>query len=447
MEISVSSPSPRTFDSADTPLPKVALLGRLPYTVLVSNAGSGISRYGDIAINRWRVDGTRDDYGQWCYLRDVESGKVWSAGHQPVCADTLWYEVTFAGDVAMINRRDGEIETRTEIAVLPDVAAEVRRVTVKNLSAEKKEIELTSYQEVVLASTISDRGHRAFGNLFVQTEWLSDSQTLLAMRRPRAATHQPVWCGHTIAVTDAVGAITVETDRSVFVGRGRSPRNPVAMDNPGDLNGTVGAVLDPVLAIRTKVAVPPGESASVVFTTFFAQDRGDALQLAERFKTIGAEIQPAPNVIANPIATIGNPDLYQDLVTQLLYGTNPLGRTTSRADLIAIGITGEWPILLATVGSPEALESLSHVIAMHRYWHLKGVDSDLVVVSSGSQDLLDALRRLLAAHRDEESPEEARGVFVFDRAELDGKQLGALESVARIQIDCDRQTLDDVANV
>ncbi len=447
-ENSISTPPlSRTFDSADTPSPRLALLGRLPYTVLVSNAGSGISKYGDLAINRWRVDGTRDDHGQWCYLCDIGSENVWSAGHQPVCADSLWYEASFAGDVATFSRRDGEIETRTEIRVLPDVAAEVRRVTVKNLSADKKEIEITSYQEVVLASTISDRGHRAFGNLFVQTEWLADTHTLLAMRRPRAAIHQPVWCGHTIAVENAVGAITVETDRSVFVGRGRSPRNPVAMDNPGELKGTVGAVLDPIMAIRASVAVPAGESASVVFTTFFAKDREDALQLAERFNTAGVGVQAAADVIRNPLVTSVNPDISQDLATRLIYGTNTLGRTASRADLIAIGITGEWPIILATLSSMNATESLTDVVELHRYWHLKGLDCDLVIVSTGSQALLDAVRDLLRAHRDDKTLGDARGVFILDKADLTAKQLGALEAVARIQIDCDRQTLDDVANV
>ncbi|MEO7367150.1 MAG: hypothetical protein ABIZ36_04285 [Gemmatimonadaceae bacterium] len=447
-EIPVSSnPLPLTFDSADTPAPKLALLGRLPYTVLVSNAGSGISKYGDIAINRWRVDGTRDNYGQWCYLRDVGSGNVWSAGHQPVCADTLWYEASLAGDVATFSRRDGEIETRTEITVPVGGAAEVRRVTVKNLSSEKKEIELTSYQEVVLASTNSDRGHRAFGNLFVQTEWLAEKRTLLAMRRPRSAIHQPVWCGHTIAVEKAVGAITVETDRSVFVGRGRSPRNPTVMDNPGELSGTVGAVLDPVLAIRARVAVPAGESASVVFTTFFAKDRDDALHLAERFKTTGTQVQPDAEVIRNSLVGVVDPDISQDLASRLIYGTNALGRTASRADLIAIGITGERPILLATLSSMAATESLADVVDLHRHWHLKGLDCDLVIVSNGSQALLDVVRDLPSSHRDDKTVYDAKGVFVLDKAGLTAKQIGALEAVARIQIDCDRQTLDDIVNV
>lgn len=162
---------------------------------------------------------------------------------------------------------------------------------------------------------------------------------------------------------------------------------------------------------------------------------------------MGTGIQPPANVIDNTPVTSGNPGTYQDLATQLLYGTNPLGRTASRADLIAIGITGEWPILLATLSSSNAIASLRGVTALHRYLHLKGVDCDLVILSTGSEAQLDTVRGLLAANRDDKTLEDAKDVFVLDKADLSAKQLGTLEAVARIQIDCDRQTLDDIANV
>lgn len=364
-----------------------------------------------------------------------------------MCADTLLYEVAFTADAATIRRRDGDVETVTEITVSPDLVGEVRRVTVKNLSGEKKDIEVTSYQEVVLAPMIADRGHKAFGNLFVQTEWLSESNTLLAMRRPRSAIQKPVWCGHSIGVENATRSVTVETDRSVFIGRGRSARNPVAMDNPGDLKGNVGAVLDPVLGIRVTIAVPAGESGTVVFTTFFAKDRDDALKLADTLAKRGAQEPGQLELVKNPIVTLRDPEIYQHLAGPLLYGTTTASATASRADLIAIGLTGEWPVLLATVGSPESLKSLSDVVAMHRYWHLKGLESDLVIVSSGPPELLDLIRELLTAHHDEESPEEARGAFVFEKPALKARQFETLTSIARIQIDCDLQSLDDIANV
>jgi hypothetical protein len=83
-------------------------------------------------------------------------------------------------------RRDGDVDTVTEIAVASDDAAEVRRVILTNRSLQPKEIELTSYSEVVLAPPDDDRAHPAFGNLFVQTEFLPAKAAILATRRPRS---------------------------------------------------------------------------------------------------------------------------------------------------------------------------------------------------------------------------------------------------------------------
>ena len=183
----VESPAVREFDRADTPRPHVALLGRAPYTVMVSHCGAGYSRYEDLAVTRWRADGTSDSTGQFCYVKDVTRGRTWSVAHQPVCAPAEWYRALLATDRVTFHRSDGGIETRTEIAVVPEDAAEVRCVTVTNHAAEPREIELTSYGEVVLGPADADRAHPAFANLFVETEWHEWCSAITATRRPRSA--------------------------------------------------------------------------------------------------------------------------------------------------------------------------------------------------------------------------------------------------------------------
>lgn len=460
----ITTSSARTFDTANTPLPRLALLGENPFTTLISNAGGGFSRYGDIAINRWRIDATRDDYGQWCYLKNVRSGKVWSATHQPVCADSQSYRVLFDADSATFERRDGDFETRTEVIVTRGIPAEARRVTITNRSSDEAQIEVTSYQEVVLAPILSDRGHRAFGNLFVQTEWLPESRSILAMRRPRSAMHKPVWCGHTIAVEKITGAVSCETDRSIFIGRGRTARNPAAMDDPGDLSGTVGAVLDPVLSLRATLNIAAGQSAIAIFTTFYASDRDEAVKLAETFANAGDaanyfDVAPAGQKEATSVRPKpSDAALFQDLAGILLYGstfpekTTPIGGQipSDRRDLIAVGLTGEWPILLATIASRESLSRIAEVISLHRYWRMKGVACDLVILCDDREQrsgLKDKIVSTLTSAAPSEKLEKAGGVFVLQMDALDSRQRNAIETTARIQIDCDRQTLAEAADV
>lgn len=428
---------------------------------MVSSAGGGFSRHGDIAVNRWRNDGTRDYYGQWCYVNDLTAGAAWSAGHQPVCAPASSYLVTMTPQRATIQRRDGSVETRTDIVVVAGSAAESRRVAITNTSDAGAEIELTSYQEIVLAMPVLDRGHRAFSNLFVQTEWLSRAGSILAMRRPRSKEVRPGWGGHSIAVESGTEPISAETDRVKFIGRGRTSRNPVAMDNPGDLSCSAGAVLDPVFALRTRLSIPAGESRQVIFTTFVADDRDDAVRLAESFHdwTNAAKSFDAAEGNANSSKGTAPADaaLYQDLAGVLLYGARPAGglpddlrAMSTRTDLLALGLTGEWPIVLATVASRKNVDRVSELLDMHRYWSTKGIGADLVMLCSAGTDdpqLKDDIVSIVAASDWNAMLDRPQGVFVRAADSLREQDTALLESIARIRVDCGKDTLAGIAGV
>ncbi len=460
-------PAVRELDTPYTAQPRIALLGNVPYTTIVSNAGAGVSRYGDLAINRWRADGTRDDYGQWCYLRDVTTGKVWSAGHQPVCAKADWYHVFFASDRVTFHRRDGDIETVMEIAVAPGEAAEVRKITVSNRSQSTREIELTSYMEVVIANADADKAHPAFGNLFVQTEWLPESAAILAMRRPRSAADKPTWCGHVIATRTGnqpgnngnrsrATDVTCETGRAQFIGRGRSTRDPVSMDNAGDLSGSTGSVLDPIFALRTSVTITPGSSAEVTFTTFMAEDREHAVQIADLYndtysarRALDLSWAHAQAELRELGTTPADAALYQELAGHLLYAhpgfkglaAKGVDNTSGQPELWAMGISGDLPILLATLETPDGLPSVRQLLKVHHYWRLKGIFCDLVILNEHPptylQELNDELLSIVMASSESGFLDRPGGVFIRRCDVLDPEEIKLLHSVARIQVDCD----------
>ncbi|HEY5495831.1 MAG TPA: glucoamylase family protein, partial [Candidatus Limnocylindrales bacterium] len=162
----------RRFTSPHDAIPRTQVLSNGRYAVMVTAAGSGYSRWGDVAVTRWREDVTRDSWGSYLFLRDMDSGAVWSAGHQPSCAEADTYEVVYAEDHAEISRRDGSITTGLTIVVSAEHDAEIRRVTLTNLGTHERQIELTSYAEIALAPQAADVAHPAFQNLFVQTEFV-----------------------------------------------------------------------------------------------------------------------------------------------------------------------------------------------------------------------------------------------------------------------------------
>ena len=450
-------------DTPDTREPHVALLGGWGYNVLLTNAGSGHSRANGIDVLRWRADATQDDTGQWIYIKDLATNMLWSAGHQPVRATPSSYRVTFAADRVTFNRRDGDVETRTEVVVIASEQAELRRVTLVNRSFATREIELTSYGEVVLCPAAADRAHPAFQKLFVATEAVPGA-TLLASRRPRSADENWPWCVHVVAAgPERVGDVTFETDRARFLGRGRTVHGPRALDSGATLSGTAGAVLDPIVALRVRVRIGPGRSARVAFTTAVAATREAALQLADRYRDIAAaeralslsrtetemelrDLDIAPADVA----------LYQELAGALIYPHAALRASAAERAAVksgqpalwAQGISGDWPIVLATIRVPAGLQSIRQLLMAHRYWRMKGVQSDLVILNakphSYAQELHDQLVAIAMASGEGGVLERPGGVFIRRADVLTAEDTALLRATARVHVLCDGVGLGEI---
>jgi cyclic beta-1,2-glucan synthetase len=457
----IEQPFVREITIADGPKPRVALLGRLPYTLMLSHAGGGYSRYGDLAVTRWRPDATTDNTGQFCYVKDLGRGRLWSATHQPVCAPADRYRAWLATDRVTFERADGDIETRTEVAVAPEDFAEVRRVTVTNTGREPREVEITSYGEIVLAPPATDRVHPAFANLFVETEFHAWCSAVTATRRPRTADEKPLWCVHVVATGDErVGDITCETDRSQFIGRGRSTRDPIALATDGPLSGTTGAVLDPIFALRARVLLAPGQSSSVSFTTLVASSRDQAFRLADRYddpRTVQRALDLAWSATQMELrelsVTPADAAVFQDIAGALLYpgasmrapqaelrlneGSQPL--------LWAQGISGDWPILLASIDSADGLPTLRQLFAAHHYWRRRGLMVDLVILnehpSGYYQELEGQMLDAMYASNEPDALDTPGGVFLRRSDQLDATTRLMLRATAPVHIACDGRTL------
>src|SRR5688572_16587843 len=460
-------PAVREFSSPDTPQPRIALLGNAPYAIMITTAGCGYSRANGLAVTRWRNDGTRDHYGQFCYVRDLTSDLTWSVGHQPLAAPADSYNAVFALDRVMFHRQDGDLETTTEIAVVPDDGAEVRRVIVTNRSSEECQVELTSYSEVVIGSIEGDRAHPAFANLFVQTEWLREHSAILASRRPRGSTEKTLWGAHVVAVEPHVrSAISCETDRARFLGRGRGTRAPAVLDTTGPLSNTTGAVLDPVFSLRVRVTIPAGRSARVAFTTLMADSRERAVELVDRYdepyaaqRALDLSWTRTQVELRDLGISPADAALYQELAGHLLYGhaalrPSPASTVSAKASLPALwamGLSGDWPILLAMIEAPEGLPTVRQLLDAHQYLRLKGMTFDLVLVNtrpaSYLQELNDAITTTVMASPEAGLVDRAGGVHIRRRDVITDEDWAIVRGVARVHVRCDGTRLDSVLDL
>ncbi len=402
--------APRRLRSPHTPYPRAQILSNGAYVAIVTNAGGGASFCRGRAVTRWREDPTRDPGSQFLYLRDVHGGAVWSAAYQPVGVEPEDYLVELLPEKAVIQRRNHGIETRLEIAVSPEDDAEVRRVSVTNRSDRPREIELTSYVEIALGSISEDVAHPAFGKLFIETEWVQESTALLARRRQRSADDPALFAFHVLSIDGRMQApVEWETDRMRFLGRGRGPDDPIALDGRA-LSGTTGAVLDPILSLRTRLRLAPGAFARLSLATGVAADETAAHALAQKYhdpgvaaRTFALAYTHAQVSLRHLGISVEEAQLFERLGSRVFFSDASLraereilGKSTlGQAGLWGNGISGDLPIVLVRVTEPDDLPLVRHVLMAQELWRLKGLKADAVILNEHPASYRDEMHQQL----------------------------------------------------
>jgi cellobiose phosphorylase len=453
----------RSFATPDTPVPEVQLLSNGRYHVMITNAGGGYSRWKDLAVTRWREDGTCDNWGTFCYLRDAASGESWSTAYQPTLKKPEKYEAIFSEARVEFRRRDHDFDTHTEIAVSPEDDAEVRRVRIVNRSQTRRTIEITSYAEVVLASPAADALHPAFGNLFVQTEIVRPRQAILCTRRPRSTGEPAPWMFHLMSVHGAdTGEVSYETDRMRFIGRGNTVADPQAVSGPAALSDSEGSVLDPIVAIRHRITLGPDEAATVNIVTGVGDSRDVCMGLIEKHqdrrladRVFDLAWTHSQVLLQQINATEADAQLYGHLASSVIYA-NPLLRADAsllgknrrgQSGLWGYSISGDFPIVLLQIGDPSNIELVRQLVEAHAYWRLKGLAVDLVIWNedhAGYRQLLqEQILGLIAAGLEARFTDRPGGIFLRLGDQISSEDRILFQTVSRAVLTDGRGTLWD----
>lgn len=456
----------RFFGNANTAVPEIQLLSNGRYHVMMTNAGSGYSRWKDFAVTRWREDTTRDHWGSFCYVRDTATGEFWSTAHQPTLKNPERYEAIFSEARVEFRRRDHDFDTHTEVVVSSEDDIELRRVRITNRSRSRKTIDVTSYAEVVLADPAHDNAHPAFSNLFVQTELIEQGNAILCNRRPRSENEHQPWMFHLMSVHDAVtGDVSRETDRMKFIGRGNSLANPAAMQMPGVLSNSQGSVLDPIISVRYQIILDPEKSATVNIVTGVTDSREACISLVEKYQDKGLADRVfdlawthSQVVLRQLNANEADGQLYARLANSVIYASSTfradpgtiIKNRRGQSDLWGYAISGDLPIVLLQIKDPNNIDLVRQVVQAHAYWRLKGLPVDLVIWNedkAGYRQLIqDQIMGLIAGGVEASLIDKPGGIFVRQIEQISIEDRILLQTVARVIIKDTNGTLPEQLN-
>ncbi len=399
------------------PLPTIdsrpmCLLSNGTYSVMLSDSGSGFSRWRDLSVTRWREDATRDSWGSYLLLRDEDSSSVWSATRQPLGATSQDFAVNFSAGRAEFVRRDGTLDSTLEISVAGEADIELRRLTLSNHGDKPRTLSLTSYTELVLGPADLDNVHPAFSKMFVQTSWDARYGMLLATRRRRADSEPDIWAASALQIEGqpADGTLEHETDRARFLGRCRTLRDAQAMQPGAALSNTTGYVLDPIFSLRQRVTLAPGASVRLLLWTGLADSREGALALTAQLDNANAAGQlftSAACYAAAEQARLGIDAVqaarFAHWLSALLI-SDPHQRAAADVlargrggppTLWAAGISGDRPIVLLRFDKPAELPRVQELLRAQNDWRSKRLAVDVVLLNTATGAAGDALHSAL----------------------------------------------------
>ncbi|HSE43087.1 MAG TPA: hypothetical protein VLH08_20165, partial [Acidobacteriota bacterium] len=441
--------------------PRTQLLSNGNYMVMMTTGGGGYSEYQGIRVNRWREDVSRDLWGSFIYIRDLEATEYWSTGYLPTLKMPEDYRVVFAEDQVEIRRRDGQMETLLDVSISPEDNVEIRRVILINSSDKVRQMEVTSYLELVLNTAAADLAHPAFSNLFVQTEYLPNIKTLLASRRARSADEAVYWSAHLMMCEDPKAEMDeYETDRARFIGRNRTTANPRSMTDPEPLSCTTGAVLDPIFSMRCKTNVEPYNRQVVAVITVIGKSRDEVISLAEKYcnaRAVNRAKELAAvhaNIRLNQLSMKRDEaDLFQRIAGRLIYSDLSLRprpkvleqNSRTQSALWPYGISGDLPICLVRIEEKTEIDMVRQMLRAHDYWRTKGFIVDLVILneypSSYFQDLQEELLSVIRSGPSHQRIDLPGGVFLRRADLMPEEDQILLRTVARVQIIAQRGSL------
>lgn len=384
--------------------PRTHLIANGRASVMVTNAGGGYFAHRGERLTHWKPDRTRDAQGTYILVRSQETHQVWSSTYQPVRKPADTYEVTFAADRAEFKRRDGAIETRTEITVSPDVDAELRRVAIENHGTEPATLEVTSLVDCVWPLP-SETG---MPPLVPDIDWLP-SRSALLLRLPSTGGEESApqrWLVHVLAVDCPLeGPLRPCTERFSF--QGAAGTLALGDDDCDEEDSFAAEVASdgPVLSLAALVKVPPGGTVHLTFTTAVADSRSEAEHLADHFRhvlgvTRAFELAWAHLQQEIRQHTLGGEllQLYQRMTAHLLYGGFAFPRfqdslpaapaidsgavaTTApplRELLTQRGMKFDRPLIAAWITDASQRSLVEELARGHQFWRRRGLAINLV---------------------------------------------------------------------
>ncbi len=433
--------------------PKIPVAGYLcnnRYALMITSDGDGFSNYMDMMLYRWRAD-LYANTGNYIYIKDINDGKFWSATYNPAKTEPEEYQAVFFPHQAEFKRTDGDISSHTAVSLSPNHNMEIRKLTLTNNGNAVKQIEITSYLEVVGDSYRAELSHPAFNKLFIESEFLEEQSVFLSKRRGNKVGKNPYIMHMVKPGIKLTKSVEYENDRLKFIGRNNTLQNPDAVVNSISLSNNTGFCNDPIMSLRVNISLGVNETACISFITGVCDSKEEAVKISEEL-SVAYRIDDIfekfrlQSEIELKYLDISRPQLnaFQDLISPIFYPSgyyrgpaeNIRRNWKNQSFLWKFGVSGDNPVMLLRVKSIEDAEIIKNVLKAYEYLRINRVKVDLIILSEAKhgylQELTDLLNDMTSSLRIYDASKERPSLFILHSYQMIPAELDLLFTVARV---------------
>lgn len=281
----------------DTPRPWVNVICPGDWGLVISQTGGGYSFRTHASLNRitrWEQDLIRDDWGKYIYVRDDDTGEIWSVTWKPVCYTPESYEVRHGTGYSQFTSRYAGIRSELVIFVPQGEPVEIWLVRLFNESDKRRRLSLFTYFEWLLGA--APDWHREFHKTFIKTwyEPEAGAGALLATKflwelPNRKGQHWNRDWEYYAFHSGSEPPAGYEGDKEAFLGMYGSLRAPKAVKE-GKLSETTGRWGDAIASLHHRVNLCPGEARTLVYVlgAVEREKKEQAYELIRKYQEPGA---------------------------------------------------------------------------------------------------------------------------------------------------------------
>jgi len=411
-------------------------------TLLVDAQGGGYLARNGLMLTRFREE-CHIPSGIRFYMKDSQSGAGWSLT-DPRVARSVIYETS----QAIFSGERFHVDMELRLFVNPLDGAAIHYITLKNQTQTERMLEICSYLEPALTPLREDNAHPAFQNLFMQSKKLGKYGVCLR-KRPREERQSPPYLWHVLSSDTPFHLFRIQTDRSAFLGRGRTVHNPRSLELPiSGFADSLGDMIEPCISLRGQFILPAEGKVQLAFVTLSPTRKDSESSFLERYdrpESVLRTFQSAAtqgHVTAKYLSlSSGEQAQVFRLAGCLAYTGQPMQfrfsgqNTLPGKELIRLGFSPERPILLVEITGSN-LELVQLLLKAHALYRMGGLWFDLVLLShagtAGEEEAMRLIKETIHSSHSSETYGKEGGVHLLGLREITPEQQNLLRACARL---------------